>query len=239
MDDPPPWPSPARGEGKKKGKRMGKHLQKDLDRLKKDILGMGGMVEASLTEVLKAFFERKAEPAEGVIEKDEQIDRKENEIEEECLKVLALHQPVAIDLRFIITVLKVNNDLERMGDYCVNIAERTRFLATREPLELPPDFRKGAQIAQKMVRQSLDALVYQDTARARQVLESDPTVDAIHQEMFSTLEGVMEKNPGLVRCAVPTLSVFRYLERIADLATNIAEDTIFMVEGEIVRHMGL
>ncbi|MDO8494696.1 MAG: phosphate signaling complex protein PhoU [Deltaproteobacteria bacterium] len=215
---------------------MSKHLEKDLERLKKEILAMGSLVEEVLTTSLKAFFERNAALAKSIVDKDDLIDQKENEIEEECLKLLALHQPVAGDLRYIITALKVNNDLERMSDYCVNVAERAIQLAGTKPLPLPENYLKGIEITQTMVRRSLDALVRLDVDLAREVREEDDKVDAIHKEMFQIFQEKMKKDPAIIDQAMATLSVFRYMERVADLATNIAEDVVFMVEGEIVRH---
>ncbi len=215
---------------------MAKHLERDLDRLKKQLLEVGSVVEEAANSALTALTELKADLAQEVIERDNEIDAREVQIEEDCLKVLALHQPVAADLRFVIAVMKVNNDLERMGDQAVNIAERAAYLAERPPLGVPLDFGRMADVVRKMVRASLDALVNVDARLARSVGAMDDEVDDIHREMFRVLQGRMCDDPGLVERAVAYLSASRDLERIADLATNIAEDVVFMVEGEVIRH---
>jgi phosphate transport system protein len=174
--------------------------------------------------------------AAEVIESDNRIDDKEVEVEEECLKLLALHQPVAIDLRFIITCLKVNNDLERMGDLSVNIAERAAYLARHPKLALPVDFTRMAERVRAMVRDSLDALVRNDPELARQVIEMDDSVDRDHRHIFDLLQELMSKDAAVAKRVIALLSSSRYLERIADHATNICEDLIFMSRGEIIRH---
>jgi phosphate transport system protein len=171
-----------------------------------------------------------------VIHGDDQIDRKEVLVEEEVLKVLALNQPVAADLRFAIAVLKVNNDLERMGDLAVNIAERATFLAGQEPLAVPAQFQVMIQKVRSMVNNSLDALVNLDVRLARKVLEDDDVVDAINREMWTELIAMMKADSRTIERATQWLSCSRHLERIADQTTNIAEDVLFMVDGEIIRH---
>jgi phosphate transport system protein len=215
---------------------MGKHLQRDLEHLKKELLSVGSMVESALDNSIEALVNRRSKLAEEVIKGDDQVDQKENQIEEECLKVLALHQPVAADLRFIISVLKVNNDLERIGDLAANIAERAIYLASHEPLRVALNFQRMVEGAQEMVRKSLTALVKLDTKLARMVLTMDDEIDVLNREMYTTLQNIMRQDPESVDRAVQTLSVSRYLERIADLSTNIAEDVVFMVEGESIRH---
>ena len=215
---------------------MAKHLQRDLEHLKKEILTMGSMVEEATNRAILALVDRRPELAEAVINGDDRIDYKENEIEEDCLKTLALHQPVAADLRFIIVVLKVNNDLERMGDLAVNIAERAAYLSTHEQLNVSLDFLRMVEGVRTMVRKSLDALIGMDTSLAREVLDMDDDIDAINREMYITLQGLMRKEPDTIERAVHMLSASRHLERIADLTTNIAEDVVFMVDGELIRH---
>jgi phosphate transport system protein len=207
-----------------------------LGHLKKELLISGSLVEEAVNNSIEALVNRRLKLAEEVIDGDYQINQKENEIEEECLKVLALHQPVATDLRFIISVLKVNNDLERIGDLAVNIAERALYLSTHEPLEAVLNFPRMADGARAMVRKSLDALIGMDTELARNVLTMDDEIDDLNREMYGTLQNVMRQDPESVDRAVHTLSVSRYLERIADLSTNIAEDVVFMVDGELIRH---
>jgi len=213
-----------------------KHLQRDLEQLKKDILTYGAMVEESINGAITALLTRRSDLAQEIIQGDDKLDQREVAIEEFCLKVLALHQPVAVDLRFIIAVMKVNNDLERMGDLAVNIAERARYLSTHDPLQGPLDFSAMTRSVQTMVRESLDALIHLDTALARQVLTEDEEVDDMNRGMYDVLQKIMAEDPSTIKRAVHTLSASRHLERIADLATNIAEDVIYLNEGKIVRH---
>lgn len=215
---------------------MTKHLQHDLDRLKKEILAMGALVEESINRAIQALVGREPDLAREVSEGDDAIDAKELEVEDMCLKMLALHQPVAGDLRYIVAVLKVNNDLERMGDLAGNIAERALFLSTHPPLQIDLDFTRMVETVRRMVRQSLDALVTQDPLLARRVCAQDDEVDRFQRHMFDTLTSLMSRDPSTVERAVQVLSVSRHLERIADSATNVAEDIVFMVEGDVIRH---
>lgn len=217
---------------------MTKHLLRDLENLKKQILTVGSMVEEAIAKSTTALLERRADLAQQVLVGDSLIDATEVLVEEECLKVLALHQPVAADLRFIVTVLKANADLERMGDLAENVSERAAFLATHEPLRTPPEFRRMVEQVRTMVREALDALVDLDTTKARKVLTSDAEVDRTNREMFGSLQELMMRDPSTVTRALHTLSASRNLERIADHATNIAEDVIFLCDGQIIRHRG-
>lgn len=215
---------------------MTTHLQREIENLKKKILYMGAEVEESLRHAVDALVGRNARLGERVISSDEAMDQLEVEIEEECLKILALHQPVAIDLRYVIAVLKINNDLERIGDLAVNIAERAIYLSTHPPIDLVLDFRGMAQLTQLMLTRSLDSLVNLDAHLARQVRASDDEVDGANRHMYVLLQDYIRENPERVTESLHLLSVSRHLERIADQATNIAEDVIYMVQGEIVRH---
>ena len=215
---------------------MSKHLLRDLERVKKEILEMGTLVEAATNKAITALIDRRPELAEEVMAGDDTIDEKEVTIEEECLKILALHQPVAADLRFTVAVMKVGNDLERMGDLAINIAERAVYLSTHDPIEVPLDFGRMVEKVQTMLRECLDAMVNLDTTLARKICRGDEEVDAINREMFVILQDLMYRKPETIKRAVHTLSASRHLERIADLATNIAEDVVFMVEGEVIRH---
>ena len=215
---------------------MPKHLQRDLEYLKKELLTIACLVEKATNKAILALTERRSELAEEVIREDDLIDEKEVQVEEDCLKVLALHQPVAADLRFIITALKVNNDLERMGDLAVNIAERAAYLSTHERLGLSLDFPRMTEGVQTMLRNSLDALTHMDTKLARNVLTMDDEIDDANRKMYVVLQEWMHKDPDSIERAVHLLSVSRHLERIADLTTNIAEDVVYMVEGELIRH---
>lgn len=215
---------------------MTRHLERDLDRLSRELLTMGAMVEEATNKAFLALSKKRTDLAKEVLEGDGAINDKENLIEEECLKLLALHQPVATDLRFIITALKVNNDLERIADLAVNISERAAQLAKLDPIPLPESFERMIPDVQSMVRDSLNSLVNMDATLARRVCEVDDDVDEIHRSMYSAMQQVMRDDSSAVETAVCTLSVSRNLERIADLATNVAEDVVFLVEGEIVRH---
>jgi phosphate transport system protein len=215
---------------------MTKHIERQINQLKERILRVGTLVEEAISKSITALINRDVQLAQRVAASDEQIDRMEVEVEEECLKILALYQPVAADLRFVVAVLKINNDLERMGDLAKNIAKRVAQLANGEPCELPPEIRAMAMQAQEMVKQSLDAVVQADPALARQVREEDDAVDEYRQQIRrKVLKGIME-HPENVENLLRVNSVSKHIERIADMATNIAEDVIYMVEGDIVRH---
>ncbi len=215
---------------------MSMHLQRELENLKKELLGIAAMVEHATDKALVALVERRGELAAEVVKEDFMINDKEVRIEEECLKILALHQPMATDLRFVITVLKVNNDLERVGDLAVNIAERAAYLAEKEMLAITLDFPKMAQGVMGMLQSALDALTNQDTILAREVITEDDAIDDVNRQMYRSLSLLMQENPDTIKRALHLLSASRHLERIADLATNICEDVIYMVEGSVIRH---
>jgi phosphate transport system protein len=215
---------------------MPKHLERELEKLKKRTLSLVTMVEERLRMSIMAIEKKDGDLAKKVMESDDEIDDIEVDIEEECLKILALHQPVAIDLRFIIAVIKINNELERIGDLAVNIAERAFFLASKKKLDILFDFPGMAEKAQTMVKKSLDSLVNLDSRLAWEVCASDDEVDEMNREMFRQVQEGIRKNPSRMECLLHLLSSSRHLERIADHATNIAQDVIYMIEGEIVRH---
>ena len=195
------------------------------------------MVEDATNKAILALVDRRLDLARQVMREDDRINTREVLIEEECLKMLALHQPVAADLRFIVAVLKVNNDLERMGDLAVNIAERAAYLATREPLQVSLDFPKMAEGVREMVRESLDALTNMNPRLARHVLTMDDEIDEANRGMFDILQDLMHRDPSTIERAVHLLSASRHLERIADLATNIAQDVVYIAEGRMIRHL--
>ncbi len=215
---------------------MSKHLQNDLEKLKRHILAIGALVEESVENATQAFCARDVELAKKVIEDDELVDQWEVNVEEECLKLLALYQPVAEDLRFIASVIKVNSDLERMGDYCVKISKRTLSLSKEAPIEIPLQIQKMIQLAKKMVRDSLDAFSRKDATHSRRICVQDDEVDALQREMIKLLRTNMQNEPKFVDQFLDLLTVTQGIERIADLATNIAQDVVYMVEGEIIRH---
>lgn len=218
---------------------MSLHLMRDLDNLKREILTMGGMVEEALDKSINAVMNRDADLAREVLHGEEAINTKELEISEEALKVLALHQPVAVDLRYVIAVIMVNNDLERVGDLAENIAERTLDMARLSEEPVPYDLSQMAETVRLMVRESLDSLVNQDVPKARRVCELDDEVDDLHREVYRIMRALMKEDPESVDRATHVISTSRALERVADHATNIAEDVVFMVEGEIIRHGGI
>jgi phosphate transport system protein len=215
---------------------MSRHFLDDLERLKREILDMGAMVESAVSKALTALLERRPELAEEVIASDSELDEKEVIIEVEATKMLALHQPVASDLRFLITVLKVNNDLERAGDLAANIAERALYLSVRPPIAVPSLLQRLADCSREMLRESLDAFVNLDTDLARSVRARDDEVDEFNRQMFRELERLMRQDPDTIERAIQVLSCSRHMERIADLATNVAEDVVYMVEGAVIRH---
>jgi phosphate transport system protein len=215
---------------------MTKHLHLEIERLKKKILSLGAMVEENFRHAINAIELRDEKLALRVIETDAKIDEMEVDLEEDCLKVLALYQPVARDLRYIIAVLKVDNDLERIGDLTVNIANRVIFIAQREKVEIPFDLHTMAEHTRSMVKHSLDALVEMDPKLASRVCAYDENVDRIHRDMFPRIEAAIRSTPDNLESLITYMSISRHLERIADHATNISEDVIYMLEGEIVRH---
>lgn len=215
---------------------MTKHILRQIDTLKQKILYVGTLVEEAIAKAISALINRDAQLAQKVIANDSVIDRMEVEVEEECLKILALYQPVAADLRFVVATLKINNDLERMGDLAKNIAKRAAFIAKADPIDVPIDFRAMATQAQHMVKQSLDALVNADANLARQVRLEDDEVDASRQRIRQQVLNGIRRSPEKTEYLLKFNSVSKHLERLADMATNVAEDVIYMVEGEIVRH---
>ena len=212
------------------------HLERAIDELKRLILSLGADVEESVRLSVQSLTQRKSEQALKVIEADYKIDQSEVFIEEECLKILALYQPVANDLRLIISILKINNDLERIGDLSVNIAERAVYLSTEARADLPFDLQNMAEKVRSMLKRSLDALVNRDEKLARKVCEDDDAVDDLNREMYVCVEQTIKKDPDNLNSYIQLLSASRYLERIADHTTNIAEDVIYLVTGEIIRH---
>jgi len=212
------------------------HLKREIEKLKQEILSLAAIVEENVSRAVKSLNERDRLLAKSVINTDLEIDQMEIEIEEECLKIIALNQPVANDLRFIIAVLKINNDLERVGDLAVNIAERAVFLAGQEKIDIPFDFPGMAEKTQLMLKRSLDAIVNRDVGLAHKVRASDDEVDAINRQIYDQVQEEIRKHPDKIELLIHLLSASRHLERIADLATNIAEDVIYMVEGVIIRH---
>jgi phosphate transport system protein len=215
---------------------MTKHFVRELEKLKKKILSLGALVEERVYLAIKAIESRDPDLAARIIRSDYEIDETEVEVEEECLKILALHQPVAIDLRFIVAVIKINNDLERIGDEAVNIAERIQSIAKRSTFSFHFDYTEMAEIAAAMLKQSLDALVNMDIDTAFRVITMDDEVDDIQSKAYSQIKQAMRERPEEMTYLINLYLISRHLERIADHATNIAEEAVYLIEGEIVRH---
>jgi len=213
-----------------------RHLQREIESLKKKLLNMSAIVEENVAKATRSIVERDEQLALDVIKSDINVDQMEVDIEEDCLKILALHQPVAIDLRFIIACLKINSDLERVGDLAVNIAERSAYLATHEKICIPFDYVGMANKVQKMLGDSIDSLVNFDTRLAHKVRAQDDEIDAMNREIYEVVKNEMSADLQHVNCLLHALSVGRHLERIADHATNIAEDVVYLVDAQIVRH---
>lgn len=215
---------------------MTRHIERQIDQLKQKILHVGTLVEEAISKAITALINRDTALAQRVMASDDEIDRMEVEVEEECLKILALYQPVAADLRFVVAALKINNDLERMGDLAQNIAKRVGQLGGTPQIELPPEIRTMAMQAQEMVKQCLDAVVNGDPILARHVREQDDSVDEGRQKIRKQVLRWIKASPEDAESFMRINSVSKHIERLADMATNIAEDVIYMVEGEIVRH---
>ncbi|MBU0728464.1 MAG: phosphate signaling complex protein PhoU [Proteobacteria bacterium] len=215
---------------------MPKHLEKEIDKLKKQLIIMGSIVEDMVYLATKSVIKKDARMAEEIIKRDIEVDNLEVEIEEDCLKILALHQPVAIDLRIIIAILKINSDLERVGDLAVNIAERSLFIGSQEPGCPVLDFTKMAHKAEGMLSRSIDTLINLDVKAAYRIRAEDEEMDAMNRDIYAFMKEEIPKNPQHVNTLLHLLSVGRHLERIADHATNIAEDVIYLVDARIVRH---
>ncbi len=215
---------------------MERHFDEELTELNKQLLRMSSLVEEAICVSIKALVKRKDDLAGEVIKRDEAINMLEVEIDELCLRLLALYQPKAIDLRFITSAMKINNDLERIADQAVNIAERTQEIIKQPLLKPLIDIPRMATIAQKMVKDSINALVNKDEALARDVCKRDDEVDNLNDQVFRELLTYMMQDPKTITRAVELILVGRHLERIADHATNIAEDVIYFVKGKTIKH---
>jgi phosphate transport system protein len=215
---------------------MSKHWDRDLDNLQRHLMALAACVEEAIFKGIRALQERNTALAEEVIAGDSVIDQEENHVENDCLKMLALHQPVAVDLRRIIAALKINTDLERMADLAVNIAERAVSLAELPRIAVPDKLQHMTDLTTSMVRQSLDAFVMLNAEQARRVIRMDDEVDRYNREIIAELIGHMQRTAELVPAFMSFFSAVRQLERIADHATNIAEDVVYLIEGEIIRH---
>jgi len=215
---------------------MSQHLQKELAALKEKIIYMGTEVEERVYRATVSLINRNQQMAQVVLAGDHEIDLLEVNIEEDCLKLLALYQPVAIDLRFIISVLKINSDLERVGDLAVGIAERSSFLIDQPEITIAFDMAAMMHVVESMLTRSIESLVSMDVQKAYRVRSDDDRVDAMNRDMYALVKEEMAKSPEHINILLQNLSISRHLERIADHASNIAEDVIYMVNAEIIRH---
>jgi phosphate transport system protein len=215
---------------------MIRHLQTELEKLKRRILTLGTNVEERVRMAIRAIEKLDADLAQKIIESDKEIDEAEVEIEEECLKIIALHQPVAVDLRFISAVIKINNDLERIGDMAVNIAERVASIAKRPPVNVPIDYSIMGEKVEAMLKNSLDSLVNLDSDLAYKVTLADDEVDEMKRKIYDIVKDAIRQYPDRSGYLINLLLISRHLERIADHATNIAEEVIYLIEGVIPRH---
>jgi phosphate transport system protein len=215
---------------------MTKHFIRELEKTKKMILSLGAMAEERVHLAIKAIRKKDATIARKIIQSDYELDEMEVDIEEECLKILALYQPVAIDLRFLIAMIKINNDLERIGDEAVNIAQRVGIIAKWDQPQTTFDYSLMAEKTEKMLKMSLDALVNMDTDIAFKVSIFDDEVDAIKDQVYDHVKNAIDSRVDRGGYLINLLLISRHLERIADHATNIAEEVIYMIEGEIIRH---
>lgn len=217
---------------------MTTHYFREVEKLKMHILALGALVEKQLYDADRAVETRQVDLATKVIDTDSEVDMKEIEIEEECLKILALYQPVAGDLRYVVSILKINNDLERIGDLAVNIAERAELLAAKPTPKVSIDFPSMTIKVQDMLKKSIDSLVNLDAGMAAEVCNADDEVDYMNRKIYDIIKQAisLEPAPENVSTMIHLLLVSRFLERIADHTTNIAEDVIYTIEARIVRH---
>ena len=212
------------------------HFEAELQTLKNRLLTMGALVEERAHQAVKALINRSQEQAEQIIASDKEVNDLQIDIDDRCLKLLATQTPLASDLRLITSAMKINSDLERIGDQAVNIAENVVKLLPQPPLKPLIDIPRMAEIAQQMTRDALDSFVKRDVALAREVLRRDDEVDSLKDQVFRELLTYMMAGPGTIQRALALILISRNLERIADHATNIAEDVIFLVEAKDVRH---
>tara|TARA_R110002049_G_scaffold309268_1_gene519615 strand:- start:156050 stop:156718 length:669 start_codon:yes stop_codon:yes gene_type:complete len=215
---------------------MSKHLERELEQIRADLVDQFGLVEQMLQLAVRALMERRAEFVSQVIDTDSKVDQGDLRIEEECMKILALHQPVATDLRWLITVVKVNSEIERMADLACNVAERAKSLDLFPLFPIPEEMREMSVAATDMVRRALDSFIEGDAGKAADVIRSDELVDTLNRVIIDQLHEIMKDDPEQIEPAVHCFSASRHLERIGDLAENISEEVIYLVDGEIVRH---
>ena len=213
-----------------------RHFHDELSQVKVRLLTMSSEAEAAVQLAVEALLERNADKAERVIKGDRVIDRMEVEVEEQCLNLLALQQPMAKDLRLLVASIKIANDLERVGDHAVNIAQSADRLAMNRPITPEPEIFEMARLAREMLSDALEAFVRSDSNAGREICRRDDKVDALNRSMFRILLTHMMEDPHSIGAGLELLLVSRNLERIADLATNVGEDVVFVVEGKSIKH---
>lgn len=216
-----------------------RHFQDELDDLKSSLVGMAGLAEEQVRLAMEALLERDVERAKRVIAGDDRIDDLEMEIDDMAIRLLALQQPMARDLRFITMAMKIGNDLERVGDHAVNIANAVEYMVQAPPFQVLPEIEEMVRLATDMLADSLDAFIRADAKDAREILKRDDRVDELHDNNFRILLTHMMEDPRKITAGMDLLLISGNLERIADLATNISEDVIFLVEGRTAKHGSL
>jgi len=218
--------------------RVFRHFQDDLDGLKQRVLAMGGLAEERVREAVRGLMDRDSAALDAVLTGDQPINDLHIELDDRCFKLLALHQPMAADLRVIVAAVKINTDLERVGDLAVNIAEAGKRYLRHAPVKPLIDIPRMGELAQTMLRDSLDAFVRRDIGLAEAVLAQDDVVDALKTQIFRELLTYMLSDPATIEPALDLILISRHLERIGDHATNVAEDVIFILSAKDVRHTG-
>ena len=215
---------------------MQHYLETELKALQHQLLKMGGIAENMLRDAVQSVFNRDETLALRVISIDDTVDKLENEIEERCIQLIARHQPVAFELRFLMMSLKVNRNIERLADKCVSIARRSIELLEYPPMKTSVDLPSLTQIIQEMVKDALDAFVHRNAELAKEIRERDKKVNIAYEQMASELTSILVDQPQLIQSGISLLLLFRHLERIGDLATNIGEEVYYLVKGEVIRH---
>ena len=213
-----------------------RHFHEEMETLKSHLVAMSGIAEESVRMAVEALIERDAKKAQVVVERDQQLDELELRIDDLAINLLALQQPMARDLRFITAAMKIGNDLERVGDHAVNIAEELEFMLKAAPFPLLPELEEMARHATEMLSDALNAFVLADSTLARQVVERDDRVDELHENNFRILLTHMMEDPRRITAGMDLFLVSGNVERIADLATNVAEEVVFFVEGRTIKH---
>ncbi len=215
---------------------MQHYLESELKALQHQLLKMGGIAENMLRDAVQSILNRDEDLAKRVIAVDDTVDKLENEIEARCIQLIARHQPVAFELRYLTTALKVNRNIERLADKCVSIARRSIQLLTYPPMQTFVDLPSITHLIQEMVKDALDALVHRDAELAREVRERDNKVNTIYEQMEGELCAILADQPQLIQSGISVLLLFRHLERVGDLAANIGEEVYYLVKGEVIRH---